>query len=224
MHRRKKFILALWIAAAILAPIGWRVLSVQMRPHTLTTSGDAHAVVDSIQQGADLRVFRCLPRHDRLYDSAMLPEPSTLMQRGRTCFLPDPLPLSADDLAQLRKVLAGMPDWPMHSGKLCGAFHPDLMVEWHDRGTLCFVYLCLGCDEVQAYRGSGLWSDFSYRDIDKQWLGFFIGLLRSRREAFDPPVDNPDQRAMYSYEVREAMTKNPPPAATTQSLNAPGPP
>ena len=75
-----------------------------------------------------------------------------LVERAGYPFYCEPLPVSADELTTLSRVLSDPASYVSFSGeKKCGGFHPDYVVDWlGDRpGSTITILLCYGCGEAK---------------------------------------------------------------------------
>jgi hypothetical protein len=56
----------------------------------------------------------------------------------------------------LRELLSDYRNFQTYGGpKLCGGFHPDLLVEFKEKGGTLRVLICFGCHEVKFARPKG---------------------------------------------------------------------
>ena len=100
------------------------------------------------QRAATLVVYVGIPRSIAKQDTA----PANAIERGGYRFHPEPVSLTPEVAAQLEAIMADPSSFPPYRGaKLCGGFHPDLLLEWHhEHGEQSWIqqaFACLGCHE-----------------------------------------------------------------------------
>jgi hypothetical protein len=100
-------------------------------------------------------------------------------------FYATPLTMSRADWKNFRRVFTDGASFQEYAGpKMCGSFHPDLLVEWEVGGARYQAQLCLGCGEMKVFGPGGY--EAIYDINEKAYERFGEIVLRIRRR---PPLD-----------------------------------
>jgi hypothetical protein len=100
-------------------------------------------------------------------------------------FYATPLTMSRADWKSFRRAFTHEASFKEYGGpKMCGAFHPDLLVEWDVGGSRYQAQLCLGCGEMKVFGPGGY--EAIYDINEKAYKQFGEIVLRIRRR---PPLD-----------------------------------
>jgi hypothetical protein len=107
-------------------------------------------------------------------------------------FYATPLTMSRADWKNFKRLFTDAASFEEYGGpKMCGAFHPDLLVEWQVDGDIYQSQLCLGCAEMKVF-GPGYEVIFDVRG--KAYEQFAKVFLRIRKNRPPPKFDAIEQR------------------------------
>lgn len=106
----------------------------------------------AVSEIPELQVFEGLP--DPKVESSLFAKEITrgdLIRAGEFSFYDKPLPLTSEEIAELRTIFnPGNPFSPGGGQDPCGRFHPDYLLVWKAGGKTYSAQIGLGCQEIEA--------------------------------------------------------------------------
>jgi hypothetical protein len=110
-----------------------------------------------IREAADVTLFEGLPH--QLFERELLAselKSEKSIDIGGFPFYQRPLPVAAEDIEALRKLLSRRDTYHTFGGeKFCGGFHPDYSIAWQQGTQIFHVLVCFGCHEFKLFGGGG---------------------------------------------------------------------
>lgn len=111
---------------------------------------------NGIKEAIEVELFEGLP-HQTFERELLAAEQKSkdTIQIHKYPFYRRPLPLSAADAAELRRLLSGKETYrPFRGEKRCGGFHPDYALAWKKGNRTIHVLICFGCGEFKLFAPS----------------------------------------------------------------------
>lgn len=113
------------------------------------------AAAQSIAEASSIVVYEGLPR-PHAADIELIKSKSKTIEVEKHDFYAERLDLSSAKQLAWRELLSDYRNFrPYGGGKLCGGFHPDLLVEFKGKAGMLRVLICFGCHEVAFVRSKG---------------------------------------------------------------------
>lgn len=112
--------------------------------------GNFVAIVQKMNTASELSVYRGLPASQNSAYEAALGKPN--IERHGFHFYASAHKLSSDESGEIKRILserALFTSLPVF--RMCGGFHPDYSIEFHDSSGDYEIQLCLGCGEIRIY-------------------------------------------------------------------------
>ncbi len=126
--------------------------------HTDPPPADPATLFGSAARADTVTVYEGLPHQGnetKLFTAEKASKP--WVDRDGYLFYPAPLPLTPEQTAAIRALLADPATFePFKGEKKCGGFHPDYLAEFAGpKGTVC-AHVCFGCGEVKWFGTAGV--------------------------------------------------------------------